>query len=124
MDRPISTAATVAAAFLMGAGCFTARVPDVSSLEAAEIISRAPEFNQYARVVKVEHLDHLKGSMDRTTMGEFTFQYLKAPADAALIEASVELRYHEGKWWLNGFSYGCPSDCHSVDVFDGPDKRK
>jgi hypothetical protein len=124
MDCPQSTVATVVMALLTGSGCFVARVPDISFSEAAEIISRAPEFNRYARLVKVERLDHWKDSMNSVTMGRFTFQYLNAPTDAALIEASVDFRYHEGKWWLGSFDYGCPSDCHFVNVYDGPDKRK
>jgi hypothetical protein len=71
-----------------------------------------------------ENLDHWKGSVDSVTMGEFTFQYLNAAAGAAPIEASVDFRYHAGKWWLGSFDYGCPGDCRFVNVYDGPDKRK
>jgi hypothetical protein len=47
------TLAAVVVAVLMGGGCFLTRIPDISFSEAAEIISRAPEFNRYARLVKV-----------------------------------------------------------------------
>jgi hypothetical protein len=108
----------------MFAGCYVARIPDLAFSDAAEIISRAPEFNRYAHLIKVESLDHAKDSMDSVTFGKFTFQYLHAPADAAPIAARVDFRYHEGKWYLNQFDYGCPRDCHFVYVHDGPDKRK
>jgi hypothetical protein len=115
---------TNAVAFLMGSSCVVARVPDLSFQEAAEIVSRAPEFNRYARLVKVEHLDHAKDSMDSVTFGKFAFRYLNAPAGAVLIEARVDFRYHEGRWYLNPFDYGCPRDCRHAYVYDGPDKRK
>ena len=122
MNRRQFTNAIVAVAFLMGSSC-VARVPDLSFAEAAEIVSRAPEFNRYARLVNVERLDHAKDSMDSVTFGKFTFQYLNAPAGAAPIEASVDFRYDEGKWWLNSFDYGCPGDCYIVNVYDGPTKE-
>ena len=34
--------------------------PDLSFSDAADIISRAPEFHRYARLVKVARLDHVK----------------------------------------------------------------
>jgi hypothetical protein len=90
--------------------------------EAAEIISRAPEFNRYARLVEVESLHHEKDSMDSVTLGKFTSRYLHSAPSALLIEASVD--FIEGKWYLNGFHYGCPTDCRSVNVYDGPGKKK
>jgi len=61
------------------AACQLARVPDLSLSDGAKIISRAPEFNQYARLPRMERIRHFKGSMDHTSVGDFTFQYLNAP---------------------------------------------
>jgi hypothetical protein len=116
--------AAVALAFFVGASCYMIRVPDLSFSDAAEIISRAPEFNRYARLLKIERLDHAKASMGSMTFGKFTFQYLNVPPDARPVEARVDFRYHEGKWYLSQFDYGCPRDCHLVYVFDGPNKRQ
>jgi hypothetical protein len=110
----------VALISVVAASCYINRIPDLSAAEAAEIISRAPEFNRYARLVKIESVHHEKESMDSQSVGKFTFLYLNSPADAPLIKANVDFRYHEGKWYLNGFSYGCPADCHFVNVSDGP----
>ena len=107
MDRLQSAAATIAVvASLMDASCYVTRVPDLSFSDAGEIISRAPEFNHYARLSQVERLVHEKDSGDSVTFGKFTFQYLNAPVDATLIEASVDFRYHEGKLCLNTFDCG------------------
>jgi hypothetical protein len=124
MGRSQTGVFCVAMASALAAGCYVNRIPDLSLAEASEIISRAPEFNRYARLVKVERVDHAKDSMDDMSFGKFTFAYLNSPSDAPLIEASVDLRNHEGKWYLNQFDYGCPRDCHFVYVFDGPDKKK
>ena len=124
MDRLQGATAAIAAVFFMAASSCAVRIPDLSFSDAASIISRAPEFNRYARLSRVESLDHAKDSMDSVTFGKFTFQYLNAPDGAPPIEASVDFRYHEGKWYLNQFDYGCPRDCHFVKVYDGPDKRK
>jgi hypothetical protein len=116
--------AAVAVVFLMGASCYTARVPGLSFSDAARIISQAPEFNRYASLIKVERLDHAKDSMDSVTFGTFTFQYLSAPPNTPPIEARVDFRYHVDRWRLNQFDYRCPRDCHVVNVYDGPDKNK
>jgi hypothetical protein len=116
--------AYVAMAAVIGATCYINRIPDLSSTDAADIILRASEFNRYARLVQVESIHHAKKSMDFVSFGRFTFRYLNSPADAPPIEANADFRYHEGKWYLNQFDYGCPRDCHIVDVNDGPDKRK
>ncbi len=115
---------SVAMALAIGPSCYVDRVPDLTLSRASGIITQAPEFNRYARLVRVERLDHAKDSMDFVTFGKFTFQYLNAPHDTPPIRADVDFRYHEGKWYLNQFDYGCPHDCHFVYVFDGPDKRK
>jgi hypothetical protein len=107
----------------MVTGCRVFGPPDLSPREAADIISRAPEFNRYSRLVKVRSIDHLKDSMDSVSYGDFTFQYLNSPADAPPIEANADFRYLDRKWYLNGFDWGCPSDCHIVWVHDGPRKR-
>lgn len=62
--------------------------------------------------------------MDYVSYGKFTFRYLNSPPGSPPIKADADFRYHEGKWYLNGFDYGCPGDCHFVDVHDGPDKKK
>ncbi len=124
MSRLPITIAAFAVAFLTCTGCFKNNIPDLSFTDAADIISHAQEFNRYARLIKVERLDHQKDSMDLATFGKFTFQYLNVPADAPIIEATVDFRYHEGRWYLNQFDYGEPPDRHYVYVFDGPDKRK
>jgi hypothetical protein len=113
----------VALISVVAGSCGINRVPDLSTKEAADIISRAPEFNRYARLVKIESVYHQKDSMDSVCLGKFTFLYLSSPAGAPLIEANVDFRYDEGNWYLNGFDYGCPADCHIVNVYDGPHGR-
>jgi hypothetical protein len=49
-----------------------------------------------------------------------SFLYLNSPPDAPVIKANAEFRYHERKWYLNGFDYGCPTDCHTVNIYDDP----
>lgn len=124
LDRSPIGVICVAMCSIVAAGCYVNRIPDLSLAEAGEIISRAPKFNRYARLVKVESVDHAKDSMDSVSYGKFTFQYLNSPGDVPPIESRVDFRYHEGKSYLNQFDYGCPTDCHIVDVFDGPDKHK
>jgi hypothetical protein len=113
----------VAMISVIAASCYIYRIPDLSSAAAADIVSRAPEFNRYARLVKVESVHHAKDSMDGVSFGKFTFLYLNSPSEASLIEATADFRYHEGKWYLNEFAYGCPADCHVVNVYDGPRKK-
>jgi hypothetical protein len=97
--------------------------PDLRGSEAAKIISQAPETNRYARLVNVERVDHMKDSMDSVSYGYFTFVYLNAPAKVSPIRGQADFRYIEGKWYLNGFEYGCPKDCHIVNIHDGPSKK-
>ena len=99
------------------------RVPDLPPGKAANLISQAPEFKRYARLVKVEQIFHQKDSMNEVSNGQFTFQYLNSPADAAPIKANADFRYWEATWHLNEFDYGCPSDCHTVDVYNEPPKN-
>jgi hypothetical protein len=108
---------------LVIAGLITAcraKIPDLSETEAADIISREPKFNHYARLVKVESVFHAKGSMNFASTGKFTFVYLDPSAGTGSMLADVEFRYQKGKWYLNRFDYGCPSDCHFIYVYDGP----
>jgi hypothetical protein len=123
LRRPYIGVTCVAVAFVFSANCYVNRVPDLSPSDAVSLISRAPEFNRYARLVKVESIHHQKDSMEGVSFGTFAFLYLNSPADAPLIEATVDFRYHEGKWYLNQFDYGCPHDCHFVYVYDGPEKH-
>ena len=109
---------------VLSSGCSLLRPPDLPIADGAKIISAAPEFNRYAQLVKVERVHHLKGSMDTVSYGEFRFRYLDHPSDAPTIMAKADFRYIEGKWYLNEFFYGCPgTDCHIVNVVDGPDKK-
>ncbi len=62
--------------------------------------------------------------MDMVTSGTFAFVYREAPQNTAPIKARAEFFYHEGKWYLNTFWYGGPSDFHSVEVIDGPDRKR
>lgn len=123
MSRSHTGSLFLVLASVIAASCYVSRIPDLTLPEAAEIISRGPEFNRYARLVAVESLHHEKDSMDSVTFGKFTFRYLNSQDNAPLIEARVDFRYHEGKWYLNGFYYGCPTDCRDVNVYDGPDKK-
>jgi hypothetical protein len=113
----------IAAAILALIIGYVGHAPDISLSDAAGIISRAPEFNRYARLVEVESIYPQKDSMAGVAFGKFTFLYLNAPINSPLMEADVDFRYHEGQWYLNQFDYGCPTDCHSVEVHDGPDKH-
>jgi hypothetical protein len=113
----------VALISVVAGSCGLNWVPDLSTKQAADIIARAPEFNRYARLVKIEGIYHQKDSMDSVCLGKFTFLYLSSPVDAPPIQANVDFRYHEGKSYLNGFDYGCPLDCHIVDVHDAPRER-
>jgi hypothetical protein len=118
------TMACIVALFVLASQCDRRRIPELSKTEATEIISRAPEFNRYARLLTVDQLlDSNDDSMAGVTYGKFTFQYLGAPADAPLIRGDLDFRYQEGKWHLNGFTYDCPGKCKTVHVYDGPDRR-
>jgi len=97
-------------------------IPDLSLVNATQLISGAPECNRYARLVKMEDLFHFKDSMDGMTRGTFLFRYLNAEDDASPIKAKVEFQYWDGEWHLTRFDYGCPSDCHIVDVNNDPPK--
>jgi hypothetical protein len=127
MNRAISVLRAVGAAVLFTASSCDSplqwRTPDLSRSEAAAIISACPMFNQYARLLSVDSLNHAKGSMAFATFGTFTFAYLNSPADANPIHATAEFQYHDSKWHLDRFDYGCPKDCHSVDVHDGPQRK-
>jgi hypothetical protein len=97
-------------------------VPDLPTARAADLISRAPEFSTYSHLVKVAEIFRAKGSMDSAAYGTFTFRYLNSVADAPSIKANADFRFWDGKWHLNQFDWGCPSDCHVVDVHNDPPK--
>jgi hypothetical protein len=103
---------------------YSGYIPDLSEADGAGLISRAPEFNRYARLIKVENIFHYKHSMDSMSEGTFLFRYWNATAEAPPIKAKADFRYWDGSWHLNTFDYGCPSDCHSVQVDNGPTKRQ
>ncbi|HEY1342190.1 MAG TPA: hypothetical protein VGF59_32000 [Bryobacteraceae bacterium] len=62
--------------------------------------------------------------MNSLSDGYFTFHCLNSPPDAPLIKEKADFYYINGRWYLNSFDYGCPEDCHSAQVGDGPDKRR
>ena len=124
MCHRLLVALGIAALLGMAVGCGVLSPPDLSPKEAADLIARAPEFNRYARLVKVGDIFHYKDSMDSVSDGDFTFQYLNAPADAAPIKATADFRYFEGKWYLNEFSYGSRPDVETVHVWDGRPQRR
>jgi hypothetical protein len=64
-------------------------IPDLTPVKAAELISRAPEFNRYAQLVNVEGIHHAKGSMDPMSDGSCTFQHLNSPADASPVISGI-----------------------------------
>jgi hypothetical protein len=116
MRRWLPAALWVAVVFGMAAIYHIAYIPDLSPLQAADLISRAPEFSRYARLIKMEGITHAKDSMNSMSYGSFTFQYTNSPTDASPIKANADFRYWEGTWHFNQFDYGCPSDCHVVDI--------
>ncbi len=122
MRRWLSAAFVVVVLFGIPAWYSAIQVPDLPPSKAADLISRAPEFNVYSRLVKVEHIFHAKGSMECVSYGTFTFRYQNSPADAPPMRANADFRYWDGMWHLNQFDYGCPSDCHNVDVYNDPPK--
>lgn len=119
----------VTTVFALGAGCDITRTPDLTVSEAAKLISRAPEFYRYARLTRVERVDHLKDSMDSVSYGLFTFVQLASPSTAAVpIKGWADFRYWDREWHLNQFDYGCDhsaldpamraADCHIVNCYN------
>ena len=106
-------------------GCHS-RPPDITQSKAAELIERAPEFNQYARLVKIGRIVHATHSAETISEGDFTFRHLDAPADVPPIQGNADFRYWDGTWHLNQFEYGCRGvqldDCHIVHVYNDPPK--
>ena len=99
-------------------------IPDLPRSEAARIISRALEFNRYARLLTIERVYHLKDSMETVSYGIFTFVYLNAASGTPPIKGFADFRYTDRGWHLNQFDYGCDhslldseprlADCHTV----------
>jgi hypothetical protein len=114
----IATVAVLVGLALSVAVVHQLAIPDLPLAKAVELIKAAPEFSRYAALVNVVSIDHLKDSMASVSYGVFTFRYLESPADAAPIKARADFRYWEGSWHLNQFDYGCPADCHIVDVYN------
>ena len=98
--RPSLPSTLVFAAVLgIAAICYANYIPDLSQARAPELISGAPEFNRYARLVKMEGIAHGKGSMNSMSYGSFTFRYLNSPADAPPIHAEwVDFQYWDRTW--------------------------
>src|SRR5512143_4167271 len=86
---------------------YLTRIPDLHPSEAAKIISHAPEFNRYARLLNVERVHHLKDSMDTVSYGTFTFIHLNAAPGVSPIKGWADFRYRDGAWHLIQFDYGC-----------------
>src|SRR5579871_467971 len=43
---------------------YSGHLPDLPATKAADLVTHAPEFNVYARLVRVEDLHHLEGSQN------------------------------------------------------------
>jgi hypothetical protein len=107
------------------------QTPNLPLSEAAKIISHTPEFNQSAQLLDVQFVNHLPGSMDTVSYGQFRFVRPNSAPDAAPIIGQAEFRYREGTWHLNWFDSGCnyggrdsskpTSGCHTVYVKDSPE---
>ena len=113
----------LAALCLLAAGCDMTRPADLSKADAAKILSAAPEFNRYARLVKIVEVDRMKAELQNMSFAPFMFHYLNSPSDAAPMEGKADFRYIKGQWYLDQFDYNCPVDCHIVYVHDGPEKH-
>ena len=126
--QSIIIAVLVAPVLLFTLYCRATEVPDLPSDEAAKLLSQAPEFNRYARLVSVGALNHPGDSMQGMAEGEFTFRYLNAPSKSAPIQADAQFSYWDGAWHLGQFSYGCPGvhldDCRIVHVYNDPPKEQ
>jgi hypothetical protein len=113
---------SLAIALAVSSGCVS--IPDLTVSGASALISQAPEFNRYARLLRVERVDHLKDSMDSVSFGLFTFVQLNSRQDALPIKGWADFRYWDREWHLNEFDYGCDhsgidpgmraTDCHIV----------
>ena len=123
MIRWLSLAFAVALLIGIAVIYYATHVPDLQQERAADLISRAPEFNRYARLVGIESLVHFKDSQDQISAGTFTFVYVSSSHQQP-ITAKADFRYWEGAWHLNQFDYGCPSDCHIVDIDNGLGKSE
>ena len=121
-----------ACVFLLFGACGF-RSPDLTPQLAADLISKAPEFNRYAELLKVDSLTRQADSLAECCYyGFFTFRYLDGPAGAPTIKAYADFRYWDGSWHLDAFDYGCDhsaliggthaSDCHSVHCYNPPPK--
>jgi hypothetical protein len=103
--------------------------PDLTAQRASELISRAPEFNRYARLVDVESITRQAHSLAYCCYdGVLTFRYLDAPASSPSIKAYAAIGYWDDTWHLTEFDYGCDrsgltgkfvlSDCRHVDCYN------
>jgi len=108
--------------------------PDLTPQFATELISKAPEFNLYARLVKIESVTRQKDSLSYCCYyGSFLFRYIGAPDGSPPITAYAEFRYWDETWHFTGFDYGCnhsaltgaatASDCHTVHCYNPPAKH-
>jgi len=93
-------------------------VSNLPPSDAGRLISQAPEFNRYARLVRVESLYQGKDSMKRSADGQFTFYQLAS--GSPVISARVHFSYWRGAWHLSNFDYGCPGNCQFVQVYNDP----
>jgi hypothetical protein len=126
MIRWLFLAFAVALVIGMAAIYYPTHVPDLQQERAANLISRAPEFNRYARLVRIEPLVHFKDSQDQMSAGTFTFVSVSSSHQQP-ITAKADFRYWDGAWHLNLFEYGCPSETVWGRASDGdgrPDDPK
>jgi len=107
--------------------------PNLTPQLAATLISKAPEFNRYAELLKVDSLTRQADSLAYCCyFGLFTFRYLNAPVGAPTIKAYAEFVYWDGTWHFTAFDYGCDhsalvggttaSDCYAVQCANPPEK--
>lgn len=89
--------------------------------DAERLISQAPEFHRYARLIRVGSIYQGKDSMKRRADGNFSFNYLDRPGNSPAISGRAAFFYSRGAWYLGDFDYGCPDDCHSVQVYIEPE---
>ncbi len=106
--------------YLIVAFYYTDHVPDLPVTKPADLVTHTPEFNGQARLVRIEEVYHLQGSLNGMSDGHFTFQPSNARVGTTPIKAQADFRYWDGAWHLNRFDYGCPADCHIVNVYNKP----
>jgi hypothetical protein len=117
VDRATMLIASMFAALLTLMTACKPVSPNLTTAEAAELISQAPEFNRYAQLLTMDSAARDGDSMaDCCYHGYFTFRHLNAEFGVPPIRAYAEFRYYDAVWHVSDFSYGCPAKCKSVNV--------